>query len=195
LLPLGSFDGESGRLLTTFLGFFTAGVLPTISILIGSISAGGRSVKALNGVYNETKEAISALLGLFVLAGSAVTVLFMISLAWAKVPVPLVDGTAANVLKIFVPVVPSPAGLSVDLSDIVMRIGQMFVCCLILEFIRRVLKLPAILDRALVGKHELALDEARRKLAENVPKEGDIKKRFGSSPEFGDVIRLDEKSK
>ena len=45
--PPETFSGDASRLFVTFLGLFSASVLPTISLIIGGMTASGRSVQAL----------------------------------------------------------------------------------------------------------------------------------------------------
>lgn len=193
-LPAGAVGGEAGRLLTTFMGFFTAGVLPTISILIGTISAAGRSVKALNDVYEETKTAISALISLLKLAGTTVAVLFLLNIPKAPLllPVPAMDDVK---WVAYLPAVSvSPLGSTLDLVELALRMGQGLVCCLAVMFVFKAASLPHSLYAALQSKHGLAVDEARRVLEEKAPKAADIKKAYGGGAEFGTVVRLDEKA-
>jgi len=51
--PLGMLSGDAGRLLVTFLGLVSASILPTISLILGSMTASGRSVKAIDDLQSE----------------------------------------------------------------------------------------------------------------------------------------------
>jgi hypothetical protein len=191
-LPAGAMTGDPGRLLTTFMGFFTAGVLPTISILIGSMSAAGRSVKALNDVRDEIRSAIYALLQLLLLAGATVAVMFLVSIPAALSAVTLSTTAEVGWLTYLPSVKVTPSGTIFDLTDMCTRLGQGLIVSLTIIFALKASALPRVLRAALDSKHNLAIDEARRNLEGRAPKAEEIKKSFSGGLEFGAVVRVEQ---
>lgn len=177
------------------MGFFTAGVLPTISILIGTVTASGRSVKALNDVHDEIRMAIGALVGLLKFAGATVLVMLLLSAVRGPVPVLLSPGLFADWAGYLSSAAVSAQGTTIDVFEVATRIGQSAVLCLALAFTLKAATLPKALFDALRSKHLLALDEARRSLDEKAPRAPEVKKAFAGGTEFGTVVRLDEKPK
>lgn len=192
-LPAGAMAGEAGRLLTTFMGFFTAGVLPTISILIGSLTASGRSVKALNDVREELRSAISALIGLLVIAGTTVASMLLLSLPMTPAPIMLTSGQDQVWLQHLPGVSATALGFTLDLAELTNRLGQGLVAGLAILFAVKAMMVPRALYSALDSKHKLAIEEARRAVDERAPKAPEIKKAFSGGSEFGTVVRLDDK--
>lgn len=192
-LPSGAIGAEASRLLTTFMGFFTAGVLPTISILIGTVTSSGRSVKALNDVHGEIRTAIEALISLLKLAGTTVAMMFLLSIVHGPYPVLVAAESIAAWLSYIPTAVVSAQGTTIDLAGLVLRVGQGVVVCLALAFTLKATTLPKALYAALQSKHQLAIEEARRSLDEKAPKAPEIKRAFAGGVEFGTVVRMDEK--
>src|SRR3546814_11997499 len=75
VLTPGTVSGESVRFLVTFLGLVAASILPTISLLVNSMTASGRSVKAVDELEHELQSAMDALFMLFGCVGIAVVAL------------------------------------------------------------------------------------------------------------------------
>ena len=160
--------GDPARLLTTFLGLVSASILPTVSLILGSMTTGGRSVAAINRLERELALAMDAL---FLLLGS----------------VGLIFGA------VFLLGVPPPAFLDAvpRLTDQIMpRLGQGVIVAGTVLILMRAGQIPAILRRSLAIRHEIAADEARKKTLENVAKLPDAKALFGRDPEFGSSVRL-----
>src|SRR3546814_14248687 len=83
VLQPGTLSVESVRLLVTFLGLVAASILPTISLLVNSMTASGRSVKAVDELEHELQSAMDALFMLFGCVGIAVVAL--VSLATQQI--------------------------------------------------------------------------------------------------------------
>lgn len=166
-LPPDTLSGDAGRLLVTFLGLVAASILPTISLILGSMTASGRSVHRLNKLRDELAAAMDALFLLFGLVG--VSVLGLLSLT---IPVPELLAKLPFV----------PAGLE--------RFGQALVTAVSVLIVIRSGQVPGILRRSLVIRHEIAVDEARRETLENAPTSPAMREAFPTHPEFGRTVRL-----
>src|SRR3546814_11663537 len=71
VLTPGTLSGESVRLLVTSLGLVAASILPTISLLVNSMTASGRSVKAVDELEHELHSTMEPLFMLFGCVGIA----------------------------------------------------------------------------------------------------------------------------
>ena len=167
--PLGTLSGDAGRLLVTFLGLVSASILPTISLILGSMTASGRSVKALDDLQAELTAAMDALFLLFGLVG--VSVVALLSLAIPSPP-----------LVAHVP----------HLATILERSGQGIVAGAATLIVMRAGQIPGILRRSMNIRHKIAVDEARRKTLEKAPDPGTIKEAFSTHPDFGKTVDLEE---
>lgn len=170
-LSPGAITSDAGRMLVIFLGLVSASILPTISLLIGSMSAAGRSVLAINDLDTEIRSAMDALLLLFACVGIAVAALVALA-----IPPP-------TFLR--------PHWLTAELLP---RLGQGAVVLFSAIILLRVGQLPAVLRRTLAVRHQIALDEARRKTLENAPAAGATQTSFAAHPEFGKSVKLEEAS-
>lgn len=168
-LPLGTLSGDAGRLLVTFLGLVSASILPTISLILGSMTASGRSVKALDELQAELTAAMDSLFLLFGLVG--VSVIALLSLA---IPTPP--------LLAHVP----------HLATILERLGQAIVAGAAVLILMRAGQIPGILRRSMNIRHKIAVDEARRKTLESAPDPGAMKEAFPTHPDFGKTVDLEE---
>lgn len=168
-MPIGTVSGDAGRLLVTFLGLVAASILPTISLILGSMTASGRSVQSIGKLRTELSAAMDALFLLFGLA--ALAVLCLIALA-----------------------VPTPAMLGeTPLIPVVMhRFGQALVVMAATLIVLRAGQIPAILRRSLDIRHDIAEDEARKKTIEAAPRSGEMKATFTTHPDFGKSVSLSE---
>ncbi len=163
--PLGTLSGDAGRLLVTFLGLVSASILPTISLILGSMTASGRSVKALDELQVELTAAMDALFLLFGLVG--VSVMALLALA---IPTPS--------LLVQVPY------LAIALE----RMGQAVVAGTATLIVMRAGQIPGILRRSIDIRHKIAVDEARRKTFDNAPDAGATKATFPTHPDFGKSV-------
>ena len=163
--PLGTLSGDAGRLLVTFLGLVSASILPTISLILGSMTASGRSVKALDELQVELTAAMDALFVLFGLVG--VSVMALLALA-----------------------IPTPSLLAQVpyLAIALERMGQAVVAGTATLIVMRAGQIPGILRRSIDIRHKIAVDEARRKTLDNAPDAGVTKATFPTHPDFGKSV-------
>lgn len=166
----GFITPDAGRMLVTFVGLVAASILPTISLLIGSMTATGRSVLAIDELNLELKSAMDAL---FLLFGSAAIVMgALVSLSIAPPP--------------------ALTHLPWLTSETLPRAGQAIVVLFASITVVRFGQVPAILRRSLVVRHKIAADEARRKTLENAPAQAAVRAAFQTHPDFGKTVRLEE---
>lgn len=165
----GVVSGDAARMLTTFLGLFSASVLPTITLLVNGMTANGRSVLALNELEAELQAAMDALFLLF--------------------------GCVAIVIGALVALSIEPPAILARVpyltSEILPRMGQLTAVVFSSLILLRVGTLPAILRRALAMRHKIAVDEAKRKNAEKAPTSSDLMKAFPTHEDFGKSIPID----
>ena len=162
--------GDAGRTLATFLGLISASILPTISLLINSMTASGRSVSGIDRLLSELEAAIDALLFLFGCTGVALAALLALALD-------------PPVLLMKVPYLT---------SQVLPRLGQAILIGAASMIVWRVGQIPAILRRSLKVRHEIAVDEARRKLGDKSPQPGAMRQAFATHPDFGKVVPLQD---
>lgn len=166
-LPSATFGGDSARLLITFLGLVSAGILPTVSLVIGLMASSGRSVQAVNELKTELQAAIEALLALFGFGVLAVAALLVLSLplhAWGDGLPYIAEGT-----RLFAQ--GTVCGAS---TLIVFRAGQV----------------SAILRRSLEIKHKIAVDEAKRETSDNAPSAKAVRDAFPTHPDYGRTTKI-----
>lgn len=168
----GTISSEAGRVLVTFLGLVAASILPTITLLINSMTPNGRSVYTINKLDEELQAAMDALFLLF--GGICLAVIALVSLA---IPSPS--------MFTFVPYLS---------SEVLPRAGQAIVGGTTALVLWRIGQIPGILRRTLKVRHEAALEEAKLKLAANAPDGGAIRKGFATHPDFGKPVRQEEAS-
>lgn len=166
----GTITGDAGRMLVTFLGLVSASVLPTISLLVSSMTASGRSVLALDELAAELEAAMDAMFLLF--------------------------GCVAVVVGALVALTIPPPSLLTKIpyltSEILPRSGQMVVIAFSAITLLRVGQVPAILRRSLSIRHKIAVDEARRKTLEKAPTSAATKAYFKNHPDFGKTVNLED---
>ncbi|MDR7058769.1 MULTISPECIES: hypothetical protein [unclassified Sphingopyxis] len=170
VLAPGAITADAGRMLVTFLGLVSASILPTVSLLINSMTASGRSVMALDELESELHAAMDGLLLLF--GCVAVVVAALVALA-----------TPPGELFTKVPYLT---------SQILPRSGQATVVVFSAIILSRVGQIPAVLRRSLIVRHKIAVEEARRKTLEKAPAAGSGQQMFATHPDFGKSVRLDE---
>jgi Na+/H+-dicarboxylate symporter len=165
-LPTGIIAGEPSRLLVTFLGIVSASILPTISLLVGSMAAGGRSVQGLDRLNRQLRRAMMALFTVFAAVG--VAILFLLALT-----------------------VPTPAALDrlpITLTHLPNHLGQGAAVAACIFVLMRARFIPGILLTALTIRHEIAADDARKKLMEKSPSQEELQRMFANHPDFGKSI-------
>src|SRR3546814_54229 len=142
-------DWSSDVCSSDLLGLVAASILPTISLLVNSMTASGRSVKAVDELEHELQSAMDALFMLFGCVGIAVVAL-----------VSLATQPAAILTRI-----------PYLTSEILPRLGQTVVVGASAITLMRIGTIPAILRRSLSVRHRIAIDEARRKTLEKAPED------------------------
>lgn len=162
--------GDAGRMLVTFLGLVSASILPTISLLVNSMTSSGRSVLVLDELESELQSAMDALFLLF--------------------------GCVAVVVGALVALTIPPPSLLTKIpyltSEILPRMGQMIVVAFSAITLLRIGQIPAILRRSLSIRHKIAVDEARRKTLEKAPTSAATKASFANHPDFGKTVNLED---
>lgn len=169
-LTPGTISGDTTRMLATFLGLFSASLLPTITLLVNGMTAGGRSVHAIEKLDFEIGAAMDALL--FIFGCTAVAFAGLMALS--------IDPPA--LLRT----------VSLLTSEILPRGGQGIVLLSIAAIVGRAGQIPAILRRTLSMRKDIAIEEARKQLTDNVPDAKAIRASFITHPSFGKTVRLDE---
>jgi hypothetical protein len=162
LVPETSLSGDVSRNLTTFLGLLAASVLPTISLIIGSMNGAGRSVFRINELRDELRQAMTALFWLFGIVAIAVFLLVLIPLK----PTSLIGFTGAAAELAWTTM---RAGLGYDIA-----LGTIMAA-----------QVPKILLHCLELKHQIAVDEGRRKVDARASSSSTIAEAFPTSPDYG----------
>ncbi|NKJ02019.1 hypothetical protein FHW92_004119 [Novosphingobium sp. SG707] len=166
----GVITGDTGRMLVTFLGLVSASILPTISLLVNSMTASGRSVLAINELNDELQAGIDALLQIFMYVAIAVAGLLSLSMS-------------PPILFFKVPHLT---------NDILPRLGQAVVIAFSVITVIKSGTIPAILRRSLAVRHKIAAEEARRKTLEKAPPQSAAQSSFPTHPDFGKVTDLED---
>lgn len=169
-LSPGTLSGDAGRLLVTFLGIVAASILPTITLLVNSMTASGRSVLAIDKLDNEFNSAMDSLFLFLGCVGVAVGALIALAIS-----------------------PPTPMRLVPYLtSEILPRIGQLMVVTPVALVLIRAGQIPGILRRILKIRHEIAVEEARKKIEDNAPASEAVRASFETHPDFGKTVTLQE---
>ncbi|WP_153005338.1 hypothetical protein [Aureimonas ureilytica] len=166
----GAVSGDAGRILATFLGLLAASILPTITLLINSMTTSGRSVHALQRLEAEIQAAMDALLFCFGCIAIAIGALLALSIE------------TPSALR-WIPYLS---------TDVLPRSGQAIVVCASGLVIWRAGQIPAILRRTLQVRYQASLEEARNKLAANSPEAGAMRQAFAPHPDHGKVVSLQD---
>ena len=178
---LGVFAGPSllsdtsGRVLLVGLGFAAASVLPTVTLLVNGLSASGRSVQRINLLHEKIRWMIQRLFRILAGVGLAVLGLILASVDIKISPVAL------------------PFQLQpLEISEALQRGGVGLTIAAVVYVLIGISLIPRAIFESLELRKEIAIEEARQKNAERikgvVPKEV-----FGTSPGFGERVKLDVK--
>ncbi|MES3152553.1 hypothetical protein [Sphingomonas faeni] len=159
-------------MLVTFLGLVSASILPTISLLVNSMTASGRSVKAIDELESELQASMDALFLLFGCVGTVV--IGLVALA-----------TQPPAIFTKVPYLT---------SEMLPRFGQVVVVAASTFTVLRIGMIPGILRRSLTVRHRIAVEEARRKTLEKAPDAPTTRAFFPTHPEFGKPVKLEDVS-
>ena len=161
--------GDAGRVLATFLGLLSAGLLPTVTLLINSMSAGGRSVQEVERLETELQAAIDVLFLLF--------------------------GCVALSIGALVSLAIQPSSFLIRIpyltTEILPRIGQALVVGPTLFVIWKAGTIPAVMRRALEIKRDIAVDEAKSKLKDKAPSSEALRQGYATQENFGRSVPID----
>ncbi|WP_292223844.1 hypothetical protein [Brevundimonas sp.] len=143
-----------------------ASILPSISLILGSMTAQGRSVHALGQLGDELEAAVDALFLIF--GTTALVVMALIALA-----------------------IPTPAFLGPPLVSVILeRTGQGFVAAATGLILVRSSQIPAILRRSLAIRRQIAIEEAKRQTLAKAPPTHATRSGFPTHPDFGKTVDL-----
>lgn len=171
ILPPALLTGEPSRMLVTFLGLVSASILPTVSLVIGSLSSSGRSVMRIEALARELAQAVRTLFAILALVAAAVVLLMLVAI------VPEMGWR--------------PPVLPLEIPDAARRALQALAILLTVAAALEALAIPRILARVLALKKDIAVHEARKALAETSPSEAEIRQMFTTREGFGKTIPLD----
>ena len=170
-LPPALLTGEPSRLLVTFLGLVAASILPSVSLVIGSLSSSGRSVLKIEELARELAQAMRTLFSILGLVAAVVALLMAIAIApdigWRIPHAPF------------------------HVPDAARRGLQSLAFLLTVAATLRAVAIPRILARILAIRKDIALHEARKALAENSPSDAEIRQIFAKKDGFGKTVPLD----
>jgi len=171
LLPAGSLSGEPGRLLTTFLGLLAASILPTISLIVGGMGTGSRSVRLVSSLGAEIMATVDLLFAVFGMIALTLVVLLLLN-----VPAPYANQIHPLALQLMA------AG------------GQGVVGALAVLVVCKSGAVPGAIRRSLTVRTEMAEAEAKKKTAENATA-ATTASSFKTQEGFGEVVSHDDKPK
>lgn len=170
-LPPALLTGDPSRLLVTFLGLVAASILPTVSLVIGSLSSSGRSVMKIDELAQELARAIRTLFSILGLVAVVVALLMVIAI------VPDIGWRIPH--------------SSFEVPDAARRCLQSLAILLAVAASIRAMTIPRILARVLAIKKDIAIHEARKALADQSPSDAEIRRMFAKRDGFGKTVPLD----
>jgi Zn-dependent protease len=170
-LPPGSLSGEPGRLLTTFLGLLAASILPTVSLIVGGMSTGSRSVNLVSALGAEIMATVDLLFAVFGMIALTLVVLLLLN-------------------------VPTPYGsqLYPQIPRLMAGCGQGIVGALAVLVVCKSGAIPGAIRRSLSVRTEMAETEAKKKTAENAIAAAAASP-FKTQEGFGATVSHDKDSK
>ena len=177
VIPPSAMAGDPIRMLVTFLGLVSASILPTVSLVIGSMSATGRSVQKIMLLSTELGNACHAMFS--TLGWVAVTVFLLLLLT--VVP----EATWHWVIK----------GHPVQIEDMPRRAIQSLVLICSVSAVEQAFAIPKILLNVLGIKREIAIFEAQKNLREKAPSEDETRQMFKTREGFGGIVRIEVSGK
>lgn len=163
--------GDPSRMLVTFLGLVSASILPTVSLVIGSLSSSGRSVMKIDELAQELAQAIRSLFSILALVAAVVVLLMMIAM------VPEVSWRLPH--------------STVEVPDAARRCLQSLALLFAVAATIEAVAIPRILARVLAIKKDIAIHEARKALTDKSPSEADIRQMFPTRDGYGKTVPLD----
>lgn len=158
-------------MLVTFLGLVSASILPTVSLVIGSLSSSGRSIMKIDELAQELNRAVRTLFVILGLVAAVVVLLMLIAI------VPRIDW--------------HPPQVSLSFPDAARRSLQSLAVLLTVAAAIEALAIPRILSRVLAIKKDIALYEARKALAERSPSSAEVGQMFATREGFGKTVSLE----
>lgn len=165
-LPVGVFSESTDRIATVFLGLFAASILPSVSILLQSLTSSTRSVMRVNELYKELSAAIDSLFRILGVSGLATFALFTNSIS-----TPIYLGALSD-------------------FDVLQRFGNGILLSSIAFLIAESGKIPAIIRRSLAARFEVAKEEAKDRTKDQAPTDFEVKSHFRTREGFGKVTVL-----
>lgn len=158
-------------MLVTFLGLVAASILPTVSLVIGSLSSTGRSVQKIDELFHELSRAVRMLFSILGCIAMAVMLLAMIAI------LPDIPWTI-------------PWG-AITVPDAARRgLQALALLCAAAAAVEAVI-IPRILMRILAIKRDIAVYEARKALTDAAPREADIRQIFTTKDGFGSSVPVE----
>lgn len=173
LIPPTVLSGGPTTMVVTFLGLVSASILPSVSLVIGSMSASGRSVLKIDELATELAHAIRLLFSTLGLVAVVVVLLLILS---------FLPNVSWHV----------PLFVSAEVPDLARRCLQALAAMITVIAVIRALNIPKILYRVLEIKKEIAVFEARKNLRDNAPSETQIRDMFPRKEGFGKTVSLEE---
>lgn len=171
ILPPALLIGDASRMLVTFLGLVAASILPTVSLVIGSLSSTGRSVQKIDELFHELSRAVRMLFSILGCIAMAVMLLAMIAI------LPDIPWTI-------------PWG-AITVPDAARRgLQALALLCAAAAAVEAVI-IPRILMRILAIKRDIAVYEARKALTDAAPREADIRQIFTTKDGFGSSVPVE----
>lgn len=167
-LPVGIFDGDTGRILTIFLGLVSASILPTVSMMVGTMSGTGRSVAGIDQLNAELRDTIDILVAILGFVLVAVLGLLLGTINLPDMQVPLLN-----------------TRYSIGLDQAFLRLTNLMVGLAIALALSKFGRVPSSFRRALEIRHQIAVEEAKRRIEENAPSNASVSSMFATSPGFG----------
>jgi len=169
-LTPGTISIDAGRTLVIFLGLVAASILPTITLLINSMTSSERSIQSIELLETELQRAMDALFLLFgsIIIGVGALITLTIEPASILNQIPYVS------------------------SQVLPRLGQAFVVVSAALVLWKIGQIPGILRRTLQLRYEGALEEAKRKIENNQLETKSLRQNFATNSEFGKVVSLQD---
>lgn len=193
LLPPNILAGDPGRLLVTFLGLVAASILPTISLMLTTMSASGRSVARLSALREELRSGVDALLYIFGFIAATALVLMMLSVGGGHGNYSLASWVVAAFkiqdMALILDSIPDPASIA---WYAVPAAAQAAAFSFVVVVIRKAGTIPGIIRRSLELRAEMAIEEARRQTLENAPAAGKTAEAFKNTEGFGQRVALSD---
>ncbi|WP_264773722.1 hypothetical protein [Defluviimonas salinarum] len=146
----------------------SASILPTVSLLVGAMGANGRSVKGINDLHTEIGDTIAVLWAIF-----GLVVLSVLGL--------LVNSLVIPPLELHIP----GSAYFVSVDSLLYRLSQGITGGAAMLALTRIGHVPTSFRRALEIRHQIAVDEARRRIDDSAPTTDKLQAIFPKATGFG----------